>query len=113
MLPTKKIRIFASAAAAAQAVPPGSLRKLRIGSTTLCLAHTDQGFKAIADVCPHQQASLSGGSLDARLQVVCPFHHYRYSLLTGQEASQRTVPVETYEVESSEEGVFLHLPQKK
>ncbi|EMR03086.1 Rieske (2Fe-2S) protein [Cesiribacter andamanensis] len=113
MLPTKKIRIFASLEEAAKAVPAGTLRKLRIGETLLCLAHTPQGFMAMADTCPHQQASLSGGVLDVRLQVVCPFHHYRYSLHTGEEASRRTAPVQTYVVESSEEGVFVHLPQKK
>ena len=111
MLPTKKIRIFATEEDATKAVPLGSMRKLRIGATTLCLAHTEKGFRAISDTCPHQQASLSEGEIDPRLQVVCPFHHYRYSLLTGEEVSRRTAPVATYPVEVTTEGVYVHLPQ--
>ena len=110
MLSTKKIRIFASEAEAAKAVPPGTLRKLKIGALTLCLANTSQGFKAISDACPHQQASLSGGTLNPRMQVICPLHQYSYSLITGEEGSKRTASAETYQVESTKEGIFVHLP---
>lgn len=65
---------------------------------------------AIADACPHQRASLSGGTLNPRLQVICPLHQYSYSLLTGEEGSKRTHPVETFAVETTEEGIFVHLP---
>ncbi|WP_225000080.1 Rieske 2Fe-2S domain-containing protein [Cesiribacter sp. SM1] len=107
---TKKIRIFATEADAAKAVPPGTLRKLKIGAYTLCLANTHQGFMAISDACPHQLASLSGGTLNARLQVICPLHQKSYSLITGEEGSKRTPPAETFKVETTEEGIFVHIP---
>ena len=110
MTATKKIRVFATEADANKAVPPHTLRKLRIGSLTLCLANTSQGFLAIADACPHQKASLSGGTLNAQLQVICPLHQYSYSLLTGEQGSKRTPPVETFKVETTEEGIFVHIP---
>lgn len=110
MSSTKKIRVFATEEDAAKAVPPNTLRKLKIGDYTLCLANTPQGFMAIGDVCPHQQASLSGGTLNPRLQVICPLHQYSYSLLTGEEGRRRTANVATYKVETTKEGIFVHLP---
>ncbi len=110
MSDTKKIRVFATSEDANKAVPPGTLRKLRIGDLSLCLANTPEGFKAIADACPHQGASLSGGRLNPRMQVICPLHQYSFSLLTGQEGSNRTAAVEIYRVETAEEGIFVHLP---
>jgi 3-phenylpropionate/trans-cinnamate dioxygenase ferredoxin subunit len=93
-------------------MPPGSRRRVKIGSRHVAVFNVNGDFFALRDVCPHQGAALSAGQLvhcvHARKPgcyewdpstpfVRCPWHGWEYDLTTGQSWSGpsrvRTFPV--------------------
>ncbi len=91
--------------------PPGSQRRVEIGGRGVAIFNVDGAFRALRDVCPHQGAELSAGTvvrsvtadlpgayeLDLeRVLVRCPWHGWEFDLATGQSwcdpKRQRTKP---------------------
>ena len=79
--------------------------------TEICLAHAEDGnFYAINDVCTHENFLLSGGEL-FDLQVECPQHGSRFSLVTGKVTGLPAVmPAETYPVTVDGGEVYVEVP---
>jgi 3-phenylpropionate/trans-cinnamate dioxygenase ferredoxin subunit len=107
----KKVKLFASEEQARQAVREGSLRKLIVGTRTLCLANYQGSFYALSNLCPHQYASLHEGQLTAYGELVCPLHHYRFSLSDGRESRQRCSGAQTFPLVWEEGVLYLLLPE--
>jgi 3-phenylpropionate/trans-cinnamate dioxygenase ferredoxin subunit len=95
--------------APADSLPPGSQRRVEIDGRAIAIFNVGGTFRALRDVCPHQGAELSGGTVvrsvtadqpgayevDAkRVLVKCPWHGWEFDLETGQSwcdpARQRT-----------------------
>jgi 3-phenylpropionate/trans-cinnamate dioxygenase ferredoxin component len=70
--------------------PLGKLTQVTVDNMTVCLAHTEDGFYAIADECPHESTSLSEGDLEG-MTVVCPMHGSCFDIRTG---SVRSLPAQ-------------------
>lgn len=89
-------------------LPAGEMRKIEIGSRTLCVAHIEgHGFRAIDDRCTHEDESLSEGWIcgDA---VECPAHSSRFSFLTGEVTGVPAwIPVKVYDVEVDNGSVYV------
>lgn len=103
-------KIFDNWDEAKQEVPLNSLKKYRIGSSKVCLAHTNDGFFVIDDECTHMRASLSSGRLNGLNEVVCPWHDYRFCLKTGDEKSGKNArPALTHKIKQTDEGIQLGL----
>lgn len=104
-------KLFDSIAAAEQALPLGKPQKLRLGglNEVICLVRTRAGIFAVADDCPHLGESLSKGTTNYLNEVVCPWHSYRFSLLTGQECENRTNNLRTYPVTLQPDGIYLSI----
>jgi len=110
MLFERKIRwykLFDSVAAAGQMVGKGRVTTLVAGKKKICLAHTEEGFFAVNDKCPHNGASLGNGYCTDEGSVVCPLHRYHFDLKTGRAKSGLGDVVETYPLEIREDGVFI------
>ena len=92
-------------------VPVESLKAVRVGETEICLAHAEDGnFYAINDVCTHENFLLSVGEL-FDLQVECPQHGSRFSLVTGKVTGLPAVmPAETYPVTVDGGEVYVEVP---
>lgn len=103
------VKLFSSVEDAANAVAQGSLKQIIINDKRICLAHTDSGFKAFDNNCPHQHESLHKGLLTNFGEVVCPLHHYRFNITSGQEANNRCRGVNVYPVEITDSGVYIKL----
>jgi nitrite reductase (NADH) small subunit len=50
---------------------------------TLAVCRLDGGFHAFDSKCPHRGAQLAAGELAGEL-IVCPLHHFKFSLRTGR-----------------------------
>ena len=75
------------------------------------LAKVGEACKAVSATCPHAGAPLAEGCLNARGEVVCPLHHYRFRIENGYNSSGEGYRLKTYLVEEREDGVYLGLSE--
>ena len=94
-------------------VEPGEMRHVVVDGRHVALALLDGGgVAAFNAVCPHAMGDLADG-LIARGQVICPMHHYRYDVRTGEclwprgEGGRLT----RYTVEIRAGEVFVNVPR--
>ncbi len=76
----------------AAVLPVGKMRGIQVAGHEILLAHTESGFHAIANRCPHDVIALDLGCLEGEV-VRCSLHGSRFDLATG-------VPLEPPAVES-------------
>lgn len=96
-----------SAEEAEKRIPRGKLQLVKLGELRICIAHTDNGYAAFSDICPHLGASLSQGSINFINEVICPWHGYRFNMKNGRECQQRTADLEVHKIELREDGLIL------
>ena len=89
---------------------PGTLSQVNVAGTPICLVRTVSGdFRALSDVCSHEEAFLSEGDLFGN-HVECPMHGSLFNLDTGAPDRFPAVrPVETYPVTVRDGEVFIEL----
>lgn len=92
---------------ASRRIPVGKLQLVRLGEQRICIAHSEKGYSAVSDTCPHLRASLSQGSINYVNEIICPWHGYQYNLESGRECRQRTEDLEVFDVELRDDGLFL------
>ena len=77
---------------------PGEMMYVEVDDVPICLINLDGEFHALNDVCTHQEASLSDGTIEGD-EIECPLHGGAFDIRTGQAvAFPVVVPVETYPV---------------
>jgi 3-phenylpropionate/trans-cinnamate dioxygenase ferredoxin subunit len=64
-------------------VPPGGMIRVAVDREPIMLAHIDERFYAVRDVCGHRNAPLSRGKLDGHI-VECPLHFAQFDVRTGK-----------------------------
>jgi 3-phenylpropionate/trans-cinnamate dioxygenase ferredoxin subunit len=114
MLFEKKIKwhkLFDSVEAANMFLEVGNVNSIIVRNKKICLAHTDEGFFAVNDKCPHNGASLSQGRCTKEGSVVCPVHRYHFDLKTGRSKSGLGSYVQPYPIEIREEGVYIGMEE--
>lgn len=87
-----------------------NLIEINIEGKRICLVKTDEGLKACAASCPHAGGNMSHGKLDAKGNIVCCVHNYRFSLSNGRDTMGEGYFLKIYPVMQNEEGVFLGMP---
>ena len=100
-----------------QFVPVARLQDLRT-SKLMCvkpqglriaLAYVDGKVFAVDDLCSHEDASLSKGSLHGEC-VTCPLHGSRFDLNTGAALDEPAEePVQTYPVRIDGDDILVRL----
>ena len=78
----------------------GEARRFMLEVGPVCLVRCNDGFKAIFDVCSHEDFALSEGEVELdECLIECWKHGSMFSLNTGQPVSfPATQPVPVYEV---------------
>jgi 3-phenylpropionate/trans-cinnamate dioxygenase ferredoxin subunit len=102
-------------------MPPGTQHRVEVAGRAIAIFNVGGSYHALRDVCPHQGAALSAGtvigSVEAELageyeycagrRVRCPWHGWEYDLETGQSSyDPEHDRVRAYEV-SVESGTEL------
>lgn len=105
----KKYLVFETKEQAERSIPVNQIKKIRIDQFHFCLANTVKGFRAFEIDCPHLGDDLSRGTLNPIGEVICPWHSYRFDLLSGEESENRckTLKVFRTDWESGQLFVFL------
>jgi 3-phenylpropionate/trans-cinnamate dioxygenase ferredoxin subunit len=84
-----------------------------INGTKICLARFNDQIFAIAHKCPHAGGMLSDGYIDAKGNIVCPVHRYKYDLRNGRNTSGEGYYLKSWPVEVKEDGVYLGIEDHK
>ncbi|MEM9324332.1 MAG: Rieske (2Fe-2S) protein [Bacteroidota bacterium] len=93
-----EVTIFQDLSEAHRTIPVGEKRLVRIGSKRICLIHFAEGFRAVADECPHMSYSLTKGTINHLGEIVCPWQAYRFHTKTGEEAERRCGQLRMYQL---------------
>ena len=80
------------------------------GAYRILLAYTNDTVFAVDDMCTHEDASLSKGSLHGNC-VKCPLHGSRFDLLTGTALDEPAEDnLHCYEVKIDGDTIQVKLP---
>ena len=98
---------------AAGEVPPDRPLAVRVSDTlTLAVCARDGGYYAFDNKCPHKGAPLADGELSGEL-VICPLHHFKFSVKTGRCMMPRHLRLKTYPVNSEANELRIEIPDFK
>ena len=90
-------------------IPAGEVRVYNVNGKELAVAHTDDGYYAIDDVCTHDGGPLGEGYVEDT-QIECPRHGARFDLRTGKAVTLPAVmPVNAYPVRVEGDDVQVEI----
>ena len=75
----------------------GEGKVINVNGKEIALFNVDGNFYAIDNTCKHAGGPLGEGMLDGNV-VVCPWHHWKYDVMTGKSTVNPQIKVDTYEV---------------
>jgi 3-phenylpropionate/trans-cinnamate dioxygenase ferredoxin subunit len=67
----------------AEELAEGETLSFPAGRRMIAVARTEGAYFAIEDVCTHDGAALTGGSIEGT-EIICPRHGARFCLRTGE-----------------------------
>lgn len=79
---------------------------------TICIAKYEDQLFAFAQKCPHASGLLSQGFIDPLGSIVCPLHHYKYSIKNGRNVSGEGYYLKHWPVEIRDDGIYVGLEEK-
>lgn len=87
-------------------------RRVVIEGYFVGIFHTEDGFYAIGDVCPHMGGPLSDGDVAATM-VSCPLHARKVDLCTGEVKNDDLSRVLSFPVEVRDNMVYVETSSLK
>ena len=93
----------------AESPPDGTLRRVEVGGTPVCLGRVAEGWVAFDDTCTHEECSLAEGELDG-VVVVCPCHGSEFDVRTGDVLTPPALdPLRVYETRVEGDALLVRL----
>jgi len=89
-------------------LPLGRARVCTIGEKRIALYHTERGFFATGNTCPHRGGPLGEGDILGN-EIVCPWHFWSFEIATGVCTGDNGLCIPTYEVRLDGERVLVDL----
>ena len=83
----------------------GEKKGLIIDGVAIVLVHTEQGFSAFDDRCPHAGALMSEGLL-AGNTLSCARHHWQFNADSGNGINPRNTCLQGYPLMIDDEGMI-------
>jgi nitrite reductase/ring-hydroxylating ferredoxin subunit len=87
----------------------GKMYQILLAGKAIGLVKQQGRIFAFSAVCPHAGASLCEGWLDARGNIVCPLHSYRFDPANGRNTSGEGYKLRTYPVDIKDDSIFIGL----
>ena len=83
------------------------MAEFELGGRLLCLGRHNGALYAFAAKCPHASARFTGGYIDARGNVVCPLHRYKFCIRNGRNVTGEGYFLKHWKVEERSDGVYV------
>jgi len=96
-------------------VPPREGRAVQLGSMSLAVFNTGEGFLALENRCPHSGGPLADGIVGGTT-VTCPLHNWRICLESGvvsKPCKESATQVRTFPVQVEDGIVLLGLDESQ
>ncbi|ALI97960.1 Rieske (2Fe-2S) protein [Rufibacter tibetensis] len=106
------IKLFDSEDEAKKQIPVTRSIAVVAAGQEICIAHTPSGLFAVENLCPHLGDALSRGTTNYLNEIICPWHSYRFHLISGEECKGRTRPLKRFTLETREGGVYVEVPEE-
>lgn len=91
-------------------IPRKQTRSFGVGDSRILIAHTSDGFFALADACTHADSRLSHGRLRG-CRIVCPLHGAAFDVRDGRVLKgPATRPVPSYPLRVVDDRLEVSLP---
>ncbi len=85
----------------------GQAVSIPVGRRMVALVRSGDAYFAIEDVCTHDGAELTGGSIEGT-EIICPRHGARFCLRTGEALSPPAYePVRVFETRIEGEHLWV------
>jgi nitrite reductase (NADH) small subunit len=89
----------------------GAAKRVMVGQRPIALVRCGERVFACIDACPHKGGYLSEGSVSTtRLEVICPWHRFRFRLESGESATNPELVVETFPARVENGDILVDLP---
>jgi nitrite reductase/ring-hydroxylating ferredoxin subunit len=90
-------------------LPLGHVRACSVNGRTIALYHTQKGFFATDNTCPHRGGPLAEGDLIGN-EITCPWHLWGFDVETGLCAGNPDIRVAAHPVRVEGERILVKLP---
>lgn len=89
-------------------ITPGKMVKVESDGKAILIANVDGNYFAMDDICTHQGANLSEGTLEG-FTVTCPWHGSTWDCKTGKLIAFNTQlkDLASYKVQVESDSVFI------
>ncbi|MEK6887399.1 MAG: Rieske 2Fe-2S domain-containing protein [Candidatus Aenigmatarchaeota archaeon] len=74
----------------------------------IALFNVDGVFHAVDNRCPHRGGTLGEGILDGEF-VICPWHGFRFNVVTGDSLVMPTMHLKKFEVKIDGDHVLVNI----
>ncbi len=92
-------------------VPEGAMRPFEAGYNRFVIAHSANGFFAVANECSHDSAPIADGRLRGG-EIMCARHGARFDLTTGAvTAPPALAPIDVYELKVEGDDIYVLLDE--
>jgi nitrite reductase/ring-hydroxylating ferredoxin subunit len=89
-------------------LPPGGSKEVEHEGRIYALFNVGGTIAAIDGVCPHQGGPLADGELEGTM-VTCPWHAWRFDVLTGKTPLGPKIKQAVYEVKVEGRDVLVNV----
>jgi nitrite reductase/ring-hydroxylating ferredoxin subunit len=90
-------------------VPLGRVKSFVIDGRTIAVYHTNDGFFATDNTCPHRGGPLAEGDLVGN-EITCPWHLWGFDVVSGVCPGNPEIALATHEVRVDGDSVLVRLP---
>ncbi len=96
-------------------IPEGEVRAFEVNGKLIAISNLgpEEGYRAIDDVCSHEESYLHDGEVDVDFETIeCPKHGSVFDLNTGKPRSlPATIPLPVYPVKVEGDDVLIEVEE--
>jgi nitrite reductase (NADH) small subunit len=86
----------------------GRAKRLAVGARIIALYHTQRGFFASDNTCPHRGGPLADGDLIGD-EIICPWHLWGFDVASGVCTGNSDISITTHELKIEGDRILVKL----